>query len=238
MADEVLLQPDQAHARQEVGVTDNHPVVALLPGSRASEIAQMLPLFMQTFATVKAQLPSLQAIIPAVNDARETQIRALCASSEFGDDVLITRTDPRQVMIASDFVLLTSGTATLEAMLCKKPMLSAYKMSALTYWMMKRLYQPKYFSLPNILANEALLPELLQEDVKPQVMADYMMSILTTTPLPHSYTPTVQGSTMTPASAQHICYQQQRFVEIHQQLQRNASQQATKVVIQMLGQAC
>jgi lipid-A-disaccharide synthase len=125
--------------------------------------------------------PNIKAIIPAVNAARESQILKILAHypNTVVDNVLVTREVARTAMIASDAVLLSSGTATLEAMLCKRPMLSVYKMSGLTYRMMQRLYKPKFFSLPNILANEPLVPELLQDDVDPIVISQYMVNLLT-----------------------------------------------------------
>ena len=80
-------------------------------------------------------------------------------------------------MIASDVILLASGTATLEAMLCKRPMVAAYLLSWLTHKMMQRMYKPKYFALPNILANEALIPELLQEDVNPERLSQELFAL-------------------------------------------------------------
>lgn len=238
MADEIALSPSQVQAREALGLSAKEPLLALLPGSRKGEIESMLPSFLATFTELKKQHPNLHALIPAVNDARYAQIQQMIAGESYRDNINITREDARTVMIASDFVLLTSGTATLEAMLCKRPMLSAYKMSRLTYWMMRRLYKPKYFSLPNILAEEALFPELLQDDVEPQRMARYIGAVLSQKHAPVDQTIQVEGSTMTEVSEQTLHHQQQAFVELHRCLQQNASHQAANVVFQMLDQTC
>ncbi len=238
MADEIPLEPNQQQARASLGLINNHPVLALLPGSRAGEIKSMLPSFLATFELLKKQHPELKALIPVVNDVCFDQIQQMVASYPAQDDINITRDDARTVMIASDFVLLTSGTATLEAMLCKRPMLSAYKMSGLTYWMMRKLYKPKYFSLPNILAEQALFPELLQEDVEPQRMASYISAVLTKEDAPIDHTIQVEGSTMTEVSATALKHQGEMFLTLHRDLQQNASEQAAKVALQMLDQTC
>jgi lipid-A-disaccharide synthase len=118
-------------------------------------------------------------------------------------------------MIASDAVLLASGTATLEAMLCKRPMVAAYKLNWLTYQMMKRLYKAKYFSLPNILADEQLIPELLQEAVNPQNIIANLLPFFNEDPSARD--PLVQ-----------------RFSELHQRLKCDADSQAAQAVIDLV----
>jgi lipid-A-disaccharide synthase len=126
--------------------------------------------------------------------------------------VRVTQMSARDVMIAADAVLLASGTATLEAMLCKKPMVVGYKMSAMTHLIMRRLYKPDFFSLPNILANEELVPELLQEDVVPQNMADKLRPMLQSQP--HALI--------------------SRFTQLHKMLQLNADEQAARAIQALL----
>jgi lipid-A-disaccharide synthase len=128
--------------------------------------------------------------------------------------VRVTQMSARDVMIAADAVLLASGTATLEAMLCKKPMVVGYKMSKMTHIIMQRLYKPAFFSLPNILANEALVPELLQEDVEPQNIADKLRPMLQSEP--HALI--------------------SRFTQLHKMLQLNADEQAAKAIQGLLSQ--
>ena len=120
----------------------------------------------------------------------------------------------REAMIASDVILLASGTATLEAMLCKRPMVSAYLLSWLTHKMMMRLYKPAYFSLPNILANEALVPELLQEEVNPGRLCSELLNLFD-------------------ADTRALT---ERFVELHQSLKQNADERAADAVLEVINE--
>lgn len=204
MADSIPLAPDQQEKRQLFALDREDKVLALLPGSRAREVDTLLPDFIKTAELLTLSLPALKVIIPAANNAREVQIKQLLKALSPDVEVLVTQLSARDVMIAANAVLLASGTATLEAMLCKKPMVVGYKMSKMTHMIMKRLYKPDYFSLPNILANEALVPELLQEDVNPQNMADKLRPMLENEP--HALI--------------------SRFTQLHKSLQLNADEQA------------
>nr|WP_136251633.1 lipid-A-disaccharide synthase [Ningiella ruwaisensis] len=184
LADEIPLYVDRQGARSTLArytqskafhvEADTH-VLAILPGSRAREIESMLPVFLETAKLYSAHFKALKVFIPAANKARHQQILDLLKAQHSRLDVHVTDAPARDVMIASDAVLLTSGTASLEAMLCKRPMVVAYRMSGLTYKIMQYLYKPDYFSLPNILAEEALVPELLQEEVNPANMCAHLL---------------------------------------------------------------
>ncbi len=179
MADAVALKPDQAQARSVLSLSDEKPVLAVLPGSRRSEVATLLPVFFETMKRVRKRLPDCQFVIPAVNDYRLSEIDTYL--SEHCDDVLprdainLLHGQSREAMIASDTILLASGTATLEAMLCKRPMVAAYKLAPMTYRMMQWLYKAPYFALPNLLANKRLIPELLQEEVSPENLCEHVV---------------------------------------------------------------
>ncbi|GBL04123.1 lipid-A-disaccharide synthase [Glaciecola sp. KUL10] len=175
MADAIDISPDFNSFREMFSLKMEQKCLALLPGSRAKEVASLLPVFLQTATLLIKKLgldksEHLKVIIPAANKARASQIHSIIEASDTPFDLQVTEKSAREVMLASDAVLLASGTASLEAMLCKKPMVVTYKMSTLTYKIMKRLYKPNYFALPNILADKLLVPELLQEDVNPELM--------------------------------------------------------------------
>jgi lipid-A-disaccharide synthase len=212
MADSIALEPNQHAMREQFGLSSEDHVLAILPGSRAREVDSLLPDFMATAALVKQDIPELKVMIPAANEARERQIKDLLVSLDTKMEAIVTSAAARDVMIASNAVLLASGTATLEAMLCKKPMLVAYKMSKLTHMIMKRLYKPDYFSLPNILANEELVTELLQEDVNPENMASYISALLKS-----------DNSALIA-----------RFTDLHRRLQLHADEQAAKAIADLI----
>lgn len=208
MADSIDLLPDQEAKRQLFELKSEDKVLALLPGSRAREVDTLLPDFIRCAEILKKSFPALKVLIPAANNAREIQIKQLLKELKPSVDTVVTQIAARDVMIAADAVLLASGTATLEAMLCKKPMVVGYKMSKMTHIIMKQLYKPDFFSLPNILADEALVPELLQEDVNPQNMASKLKPMLESKPIDLI----------------------QRFTQLHKTLQLNADEQAANAI--------
>ena len=179
LADSIALVPDKDKARRALGLENNVPVLAVLPGSRRGEVDTLLPIFIQTIEKIAQQLDNIQFVIPAANQHRFEQINALLHDANNALARLpihVTQRSARETMIASDVILLASGTATLEAMLCKRPMVVAYKLSPLTYKIMQRLYKAPYFSLPNLLANEAIVPELLQDDVNPETLTEQLVT--------------------------------------------------------------
>lgn len=212
LADAIPLEPDQRAARQELGLDDNDKVLAVLPGSRGGEVQRLLPPFLQTVSLLQQKIPALKVLIPAASDRRREQIEAGLDSCAARPDVRVLDGQSRQAMIAADAVLLASGTASLEAMLCKKPMLVAYKFNWLTYQMGKRMYKPKWFSLPNLLANQELVPELVQHQVVPQIMAEKLQPMLEN------------------ASPKLI----KRFKQLHQQLKIGADERAAEAIIKLL----
>jgi lipid-A-disaccharide synthase len=214
MADGIPVVVDKAAAREGLSLSVDGKYLALLPGSRNREVASLLEVFIATFEQVREQYPDLHAIIPAVNDARESQIKTILDDSGVDSKYYtVTRAPAREVMMASDIVLLASGTAALEAMLCKSPMVVAYKMSGLTYFMMKRMYKPKYFSLPNILANEALVPEFLQDDVNADNLSKHLLRVWSK-----------QSETLL-----------KHFTDMHKTLAQKADVESAKAVLSLIG---
>lgn len=162
LADEIPRQVDRAAAREALGLPREGRVLALLPGSRGGEVGLLAPLFLQAAAQLAKRFPDLQLVLPAASAAREQQVRALLA--DFPDlPLTLVAGRSREVMAAADAVLLASGTATLEAMLLKRPMVVAYRLSPLTWTLVSRLIKTPWAALPNILAGRELVPELIQE---------------------------------------------------------------------------
>lgn len=164
LATMIPLVPDQQAAIGELQLNPDARILAMLPGSRGSEIKYLGKLFIETAERLKAQYPDLQIVVPMVNARRRKQFSELLTT--IAPDLSITLVDgqSRQVMCAADAILLASGTATLEAMLLKKPMLVTYKVSALSYAIYSRLLKVKHFALPNLLASTPMVTELMQDD--------------------------------------------------------------------------
>jgi lipid-A-disaccharide synthase len=179
MADDIAIKPNKQKARLSLKLKENATVLAVLPGSRKREVDTLLDVFIQSCLLLKSDIADLKILIPVVNRQRKDQVDQYIKTHNPDLSIQVVIGHAREVMIASDAVLLASGTATLEAMLCKKNMVTAYKLSGLTYQMMKWLYKAKYFALPNVLANEKLIPELLQDDVTPQTISELLLPMLT-----------------------------------------------------------
>lgn len=160
-ADEIPASPDQAAARASLGLAPQGQVLALLPGSRAAEIAALAPLFLHVADSLWRRNQQLAFVLPAANAARETELRQLLRDYP-QLPVTLLQGQSREAMTAANAVLLASGTATLEAALLQRPMVVAYRMGALSWLLLSKLVRTDYVALPNILAGKALVPELLQ----------------------------------------------------------------------------
>jgi len=170
LADVIPQVPDRAGARQALGFAADDEVVAILPGSRLSEIRYIAPLFIEAVARMRRSAPQVRFIAPMAGEASAAAFAALLAGR--GDvDLRMVPGQSHTVLAACDAALVASGTATLETALFKRPMVIAYRMAPLSWFLMKRMkYQP-WVGLPNILAKEFLVPEFLQDAATPEALA-------------------------------------------------------------------
>ena len=215
MADAIAIVPDQRASRDALGIDGNASVLAVLPGSRRGEVDTLLPVFLETIEAIHAKRSDIQFLIPAANEHRLAQIKAILLEADNAEERLpiqVTQGTSRDAMIASDVILLASGTATLEAMLCKRPMVAAYKLAPLTYKIMQRLYKAPFFTLPNLLADEAIIPELLQEEVNAENMSNQLLNFFES-----------DNSALI-----------SRFTDLHHTLKCNADKTAAKAVVEEL----
>jgi lipid-A-disaccharide synthase len=199
LAQAIPMHVDMLKARQELNLDASRPVVALLPGSRESEITYLAERFLRTAVLLSQQQPELQFVLPAMPSlkARIEQIRDAVGATM----VQVLKGQSHAALAACDVTLIASGTATLEAALFKKPMVIAYNMNWLSWQMMKRKKLQPWVGLPNILAQEFCVPELLQDQATPQNMAHAVMDWLSS-----------------PAKAQALV---SRFETMHQSLLRD-----------------
>lgn len=179
LASQLPIQNPLAEAKQELGLDPAQKYIALLPGSRRGEIERLGPLVLDTAQILQQKHPEYIFLVPAINDARKQQIQALLQTypeslqaqirlmENTGSDSKIGR----QVMNAADIVALASGTATLEAMLLHRPMVTFYKLHWLTYRIVKLLVKIQYYSLPNIIAGKKVIQELIQSEATPENLA-------------------------------------------------------------------
>ena len=213
LADAIPLVPPRAASRALLGLADDAEVVAVLPGSRRSEITSIAPIFLKAVALLHQQRPALRFVLPIAPGLRE-MVDALIPLH--AGDVPIELLDGRshEALAACDITLIASGTATLEAALFKRPMVIGYHMNPLTWAIMKRLrYQP-WVGLPNILAREFLVPERIQEFCQPEVLASDVLRWLDDAP----------GRGRLRA----------RFDQMHHELKRDTARCATDAIAQIL----
>ena len=216
LADDIPLISDKHLARQSLDIPDSAKVLALMPGSRGGELSRLVEPFLRSAQKLLSKHPEkadeLKFVVPMVSDKRAEQFNQLHQqiAPELSVQVIVGKT--QQVMAASDCLLTASGTVTLEAALIKRPMVICYKFNPFTYHMFKGFVKLKWFSLPNLLANKSLVPELLQANVT-------VDNIL----------PLVEERLFEDQSALN-----QAFTDIHLDLKQNASEQAAIAVTNLL----
>ena len=214
LADSIPGSVDLAKVQRQFAVKDDETIIAVLPGSRGSELKYLAEPFLETARWLSERIDNVRFVIPAANEHRHDYLHTLI-TEKFSDlNVQLVMKNSREVMAISDAILIASGTATLEATLLQKPMVVAYKMAGLTYAIYSRMVKSRFISLPNLLAGEELIPEILQDDVQPEILGEAVMHALNDD-----------------AYRQRLA---KRFDEIHQQLNLDADEKAADAVEQLL----
>ena len=225
LADELPLEPDQKAARELLKIKQDMLVIAMLPGSRQSEVKQHAALFVKTAHLLSqkktssishAHFTGIQFLVPLITrETRDIFEQAIHQSYfEYPDmdiDLQLLFGHAHDAMEAADIVIVASGTATLEAALLKRPMVITYRMPALSWWILKRMrYQP-FVGLPNILAGKFLVPELLQNEATPENLTDATQRLL--------------------SDSNYLAEIKQEFTKIHLSLKQNAAEKAANVIL-------
>ncbi len=216
LADRIPMEPDTRGARRDLGLNEDQPVLAILPGSRGGEVERLGSLFLSAAREIQSSRPDLQLVIPCVNRDREKQVRGLVEALDVALPVTIVRGRSREVMAAADVVLLASGTATLEAMLLKKPMVVGYRLSNVSYALVSRLVKVPHVALPNLLAGKPLVPELLQDDATPETLGAAVLERL--------------------ENRDERAHLKAEFTELHHQLRQNADERAADAISALVEQ--
>ena len=213
LADAIPLEPPRAAGRIALGLADSDVVVAVLPGSRRSEIQANGPAFLQAAARMHALRPELRFVLPVAPGLRAL-VEPLMAQWARLVPISLLDGQSHEALAACDVTLIASGTATLEAALFKRPMVIAYRMNALSWQIMKRMRLQPWVGLPNILCREFVVPELLQHDASPQALAAAVMQWLDA--------PARRDALTT------------RFTHIHHLLRRDTARTATDAIAKVL----
>ena len=217
LANVIPMQPDRSAARAKLGLNELDTVVAILPGSRQSEIQYLAKRFFQAAALISRAQPAIKFIVPAI-PALKPEIQRIAHEAGL-QGVQILDGQSHTALAACDVTLIASGTATLEAALFKRPMVIAYNMNWLSWRIMQRKKLQPWVGLPNILCEEFIVPELLQDKATPQALANAVLQWVDT-------------KTREPAK---IAALEQRFGRLHAELQRDTSLLATDAIEKILG---
>lgn len=212
LADAIPLQSEPAAARALLGLEQEKKWLAVLPGSRGSELKMLAPTFIETCKLLHQQNPDLGFVVALVNQKRRQQFEQ--AWQQYAPELEFKLVDDtaRNVITAADAVMLASGTVALECMLLKRPMVVGYRVNALTAFLAKRLLKTEYVSLPNILAGEELVKEYLQDDCTPQNLFAEVSRLL-------------EGNNQSMLN---------KFTEMHHWIRKDADQQSANAVLNLI----
>jgi lipid-A-disaccharide synthase len=216
LADEIPLETDRDQARRKLEIPVEETLVALLPGSRVSEVEAHAEVFLSAAKLCRENFPGTRFVVPLVNDSTERVFRDRLRETAPDLPVTLVKDDSRAVMQAADLLLVASGTATLEGLLLKRPMVVAYRLHWLTHWILKtfNLVKSPFISLANLVAGEELVPEYIQQQATPEALAQELEAIL--------------------RSPERTAQVRQRAAEIHREMRRDASHKAAEAVLRLL----
>ena len=220
LAGVIPMVPDRAAARAQLGLQDSDEVLAILPGSRLSEVQYIAQPFFKAAALIHQAQPAIKFVVPAV-PALQGRIAQIVQSCGLQDAVQIVAGQSHTVLAACDATLIASGTATLEAALFKRPMVIGYHMHPLSWWLMRRKQLQPWVGLPNILCGDFVVPELIQDAATPEALSAAALDWL-------------QARRHDPSR---IVALEQRFTALHESLQRNTPQLAADAIQKILATA-
>ncbi|MDJ0740893.1 MAG: lipid-A-disaccharide synthase [Gammaproteobacteria bacterium] len=216
LACDMPLQPDRGAARRELGLDARQPVLALLPGSRRGEVTRLAEPFLRTAAALQRNAPDTAVVVPLVNATTRDLLQAQIARHAPGLRAEVSVGTSRVALAAADVVLTASGTATLEGLLSKRPMVVGYKLQAATFAIAKllRLVKVEHVAMANLLTNERLAPEFIQRACEPEQLL-----------------PALQRFFDDPALRERVA---ERYREVHLALQIDTNREAAAAVIRLL----
>jgi len=217
LADLITDAVDPLPARAHLGIDHQGPLVALLPGSRVGEVKRLAGDFLLAASWCHERRSDIRFVVPLANNACRSVFEAALAAVNSRLPVTLLHGQALEAMAAANAVLMASGTATLECMLLKRPMVVAYRLSPLTYQLARLLVNTPYYSLPNLLADRPLVKEFIQDDVTPEALGGEILRLLND-----------------PAHAQELTTV---FAQLHDELRRDASRIAADAVFEIAGRS-
>ena len=215
LADEIPDDPDSGASRSELGLPADAEVVAILPGSRVSEVSLLADTMVGAACWLGQRRPAVKFVVPLVNDLVRERFEAAMAACPDCPEMQLLAGDARVAMSAADAVLLASGTATLEALLLKRPMVITYRLSPLSWWVASMVVKVPFVGLPNLLADEPVVPEFLQDDATPENLGGALLGFLED-----------------PGSTERL---KEEFRRIHGRLRNHADERAADAALEVMG---
>ncbi len=213
LAETIPLETNTSAARKKLAIPEGRPVLTIMPGSRASEVEALGRLFLDVGQCCLTKVPSLHLVVPTANAERRRELESILMGYP-GLSVTLLDGQSLTAMAAADVVLLSSGTSALEAMLLKKPMVVSYRLGKYTYAIVSKMVKVPFVSLPNLLASEALVPELLQDDATVENLCEAVLAYF-----------------MEP---ERVSVLEQRFTELHKSLRYGGSNTAASALVKLL----
>ncbi len=215
LADELPLMPNKKAARELLKLRQSELIIAMLPGSRQSEVQQHAEFFVKTAELMTQHHPDAKFIVPLITrETRNIFDKALAKSKDSSLKMNLLFSHAHEAMEAADFVVVASGTATLEAALLKKPMIITYRMSIISWWLLKVMRYIPYVGLPNVLASKYIVPELLQKNATPEKLNETMVAML--------------------EDKKGLKDIKETFTDIHRTLKQNSAKKSAEVVLSYL----
>jgi lipid-A-disaccharide synthase len=216
LAAEMPLDVDRAGARAHFGIDEKTPVLAVLPGSRVSEVSRLAQPFVQTALACQKELPNLQVLTPLVNERTASIWREQLSVLAPGLPVIEAMQDTSRALAAADVALVASGTATFEGLLSKRPMVVGYRLNTLTYWLVRifKLLKLSHFAMANLLSKEPLAPEFMQNDCVPEKLAPAVLRFF--------------------RCADEVESIQSAYTKVHQELSVDTDTRAAEAVLRLL----
>lgn len=215
LADELPLKPNTKDARKMLRLEDDEFIIAMLPGSRQSEVQQHADFFVETAELMSHYHKKARFLVPLITRKTRTMFEeALAKNGNFSLNMQLLFGHAHDVMEAADFVIVASGTATLEAALLKRPMIITYRMPQISWWLLKPMHYLPYVGLPNVLANRFIVPELLQKEATAEAVTEKMNAMLEDT--------------------DSLKAMKKEFTEMHRSLKQNTAKKAAEVVLSYL----
>lgn len=212
-ADNIPLIPNKIAAQKQLNLEKGYQYLSVLPGSRYAEVKMLTPIFLRTLQIIKQDFPNLKILLPIAHENLLDLFKTIFHKMSSKLSLEIVNGNSKTVMMASDVALLASGTATLECMLAKCPMVVGYKINPITYFIIKKMIKVNFISIPNLLANRELVKEFIQSSCKPDLLSSAIKFLL--------------------VNKKYVVQLKKNFLFLHREIRCNADEKASNAILKL-----